>query len=137
MYDQPHSNHLPQTLETSSSANNPLVASLLYAFGDDANPLPETVRVLDVMVTDFIIEVCHNAANVAHISGRQKVKVDDFMFAIRKNDLFVGRVRELLSLEKELKEARKQFDTGEGKVGLERGGRKKKEKEAEVAEEEE
>ena len=32
-----------------------------------------------------------------------------------------GRVRELLGLERELKEARKGFDTGEGRIGLERG----------------
>ena len=33
----------------------------------------------------------------------------------------LGRVQELLGLDKELKEARKQFEVGEGKVGLERG----------------
>lgn len=46
----------------------------------------------------------------------------------------LGRVNELLALDRELKDARKQFDTEEGKVGLERGGRKKKaaDKEAEM-----
>jgi len=84
---------------------------MLYAYGDDKNPLDETVRCLDEIVTDFIIETCHTAA---------------FMFAIRKDEVATGRVRELHTVEKKLKEARKQFDTGEGKVGLERGGRKKK-----------
>ncbi|KAL9122162.1 MAG: hypothetical protein Q9187_001277, partial [Circinaria calcarea] len=78
---------------------------LLYAFGDDINPLPETVRVLDEMVTDFIIEICHEAARAASYAGRQKVKVEDFMFAIRKNPVFLGRVQELMDMEKELKEA--------------------------------
>lgn len=43
----------------------------------------------------------------------------------------LGRVRELLGMEKELKEARKQFNTDEGKIGLERGGRKRKVREGE------
>lgn len=46
----------------------------------------------------------------------------------------LGRVKELLGMEKELKEARKHFDTQEGRLGLERGGggagRKRKFKEA-------
>lgn len=102
--------------------------SFLYAFGDDEAPLPETVRVLDEIVTDFIIETCHVAAHAAHYSGRQKVKVDDFLFAIRKSPEMLGRVQELLKMDRELKEARKQFDAAEGKVGLERGGKKREKK---------
>lgn len=79
------------------------------------------MRVLDEIVTDFIIEICHEAARAASYAGRQKVKVEDFMFAIRKNPIFLGRVQELMDMEKELKEARKQFDVPEGKAGLEKG----------------
>lgn len=104
----------------------------LYGFGDNKDPLPETLRVVDAIVTDFIIETCHTAANAAHVSGRSKVKVDDFKFAIRGDELASGRVRELLTMEKGLKDARKAFDNGEGRVGLERGGRKKKEEKMEA-----
>lgn len=105
------------------------MTSLLYAFGDSAEPLPETVRILDEIVTDFIIELCHSAARAAAVSRRQKIKVEDFKWAIRGDELMLGRVRELLGMDKKLKEARKQFNTDEGKVGLERGGRKRKFKE--------
>ena len=98
---------------------------MLYAFGDDKEPLEETVRILDEITTDFVIETSHTAARVAEYSGRAKIKNDDFMFAIRKDEIATGRVRELQMMEKHLKEHRKQFDTGEGKIGLERGGRKK------------
>ena len=101
---------------------------MLYAFGDDANPLEETVRVLDSIAVDFMIETCHQAAAAAHYSGRQKVKADDFKFVIRKDEAMVGRVQDLLNKEHELKDARKQFDIQEGKVGLERGGKKKEKK---------
>lgn len=89
--------------------------------------MPETVRVLDEIVTDYIIETCHTAAKSADIVGRQKIKVDDFKFAIRNDEMASGRVKELLQIDKHLRDSRKQFDVGEGKVGLERGGRKKKE----------
>lgn len=97
------------------------VTSLLHAFGDSSSPLPETVRVLDEIVTDFIIETCHLAARSAAYSRRQKIKVDDFKFAIRGDEVMLGRVQELLGMERELREARRQFEVGEGKVGLERG----------------
>lgn len=105
---------------------------MLYAFGDDKDPLPETVRVLDEMVTDYIIEICHTATKAAEVSGRQKLKVDDFKFAIRNDEIALGKVRDLFKMEKLLKESRKQFDDGEGKIGLERGGRKRKVDEAEL-----
>ncbi|MCJ1243456.1 Transcription initiation factor TFIID subunit 13 [Trapelia coarctata] len=94
---------------------------LLYAYGDDIAPLPETVRILDEIVTDFIIETCHQAGRSASYSNRQKIKVDDFKFAIRGNEAMLGRVQELLGMDRELKEARKQFDIPEGKAGLEKG----------------
>lgn len=79
------------------------------------------MRVLDEIVTDFIIETCHQAARSAAYSHRQKIKVDDFRGAIRGNEAMLGRVQELLGMDKELREARKQFDIPEGKAGLEKG----------------
>ncbi|KAL8806565.1 MAG: hypothetical protein Q9223_004682 [Gallowayella weberi] len=99
---------------------------LLYAHGDDKDPLPETVRVLDEITTDFIIETCHAASRHATLNGRQKVKLEDFKFVVHGDERLLGRMTELIGMEKELKEARKGFNTDEGKVGLERGGPKKR-----------
>ena len=98
----------------------------LYAYGDDKEPLPETVRILDEIATDFIIETCFSAAKCAECSGRSKLKVDDFKFAIRGDPMLLGRVNELLAMDKHINTARKAFKTDEGREGLERGGRKKK-----------
>ena len=38
----------------------------------------------------------------------------------------LGRVREMLATDKTMKEMRRQFNTDEGKIGLERGGKKRK-----------
>ncbi|KAI4255773.1 MAG: hypothetical protein L6R42_006571 [Xanthoria sp. 1 TBL-2021] len=110
---------------------------LLFAHGDDEDPLPETVRVLDEITTDFIIETCHAASRHATLNGRQKVKLEDFKFVVRKDDRLLGRMMELIGMEKELKEARKGFNTDEGKVGLERSGPKKRRRTMKVGEKEE
>lgn len=102
------------------------VTQALYAYGDDKEPLPETVRVLDEIATDFIIETCFGAVRSAECSGRSKLKVDDFKFAIRGDPVLLGRVNELLAMDKHISTARKAFKTDEGREGLERGGRRKK-----------
>ena len=99
---------------------------LLHAFGDSSSPLPETIRVLDEIVTDFIIETCHSAARSANVSKRQKIKVEDFRWAIRGSEEMLGRLRELFVVEKSLRDARKGFNVDEGKIGLERVSRKRK-----------
>ena len=80
---------------------------------------------LDELVTDFIIETCHQAARSATYSNRQKIKVDDFKFAIRGNEAMLGRVQELLGMDKELKEARRQImdEMGEGKAMADRAAK--------------
>ncbi|KAM5466528.1 hypothetical protein MauCBS54593_005785 [Microsporum audouinii] len=100
------------------------IRQLLYAYGDTTphsnfpqEPNAETVRVLDEIVTDFIIETCHEAAQVANYSNRQKVKADDFRFILRRDPVKLGRVQELFRLERELKEARKAFDQNDDRLG--------------------
>lgn len=92
------------------------VESFLFAFGDSDQPLPATIRTLDEIVTDFIIESCHEAAAVASHARRQKIKLDDFKFMLRRDSAKLGRVSEMLETDKELKRKRKAFDTDEGAV---------------------
>ncbi|ORY11119.1 transcription initiation factor IID, 18kD subunit-domain-containing protein [Clohesyomyces aquaticus] len=108
----------------------PDLEQFLVAFGDDDHPLPETVKCLDEIITDFIIESCHSAASIAHHSRRAKIKVDDFKFMLRRDPTKLGRVSELLEADKELKRKRKAFDTDEGAVakdveGGKEGGKEK------------
>jgi len=109
-------NDSSQTLLTLSS-----VEAFLLAFGDNDYPLPETVRVLDEIITDYIIETCHEAASVAHHARRAKIKLDDFKFMLRRDTGKLGRVSEMLETDKELKRKRKAFDTDEGAVIVEKG----------------
>lgn len=89
------------------------LSAFLKAFGDDLNPLPSTIQCLDSIITDYIIETCHEASLHATYSGRAKVKQDDFQWALRKDARKLGRVQELLLMEKELKDKRRTFDVEE------------------------
>ena len=71
---------------------------------------------LDEIITDYIIETCHEAASVAHHARRAKIKLDDFKFMLRRDTGKLGRVSEMLETDKELKRKRKAFDTDEGAV---------------------
>lgn len=92
--------------------NSQDLSELLFAFGDSSQPqsLPSTVAILDEILTDFIIETCHAAALCASYSRRQKIKVDDFRWVLRKNPALLGRVSEQLFREKYIKNQRKLMD---------------------------
>lgn len=93
------------------------VRELLFAHGDDRFALDETVRVLDSIVTDYIIEICHQAASVAIYAGRQKVKLEDFRFTFRKDETKLGRMLQLAEAEKQQRGARRAFDAHDDKIG--------------------
>ena len=72
------------------------------------------------------LDITHHAVYAVHVEpvhevpclfkGRGKVKAEDFKFAIRKDEVATGRVKELLAMDKSLKDARQQFDTEEGRL---------------------
>ncbi|KAI1388481.1 TFIID-18kDa-domain-containing protein [Hypoxylon trugodes] len=86
------------------------IRALLYAYGDVQDPLPETVRVLDEIVTEFLEGVCFEASRHAQVAGRQKLKFDDFEFALRRNPQYLGRVKSMIEKRQRIKEMRKTFD---------------------------
>jgi transcription initiation factor TFIID subunit 13 len=92
------------------------VAQLLYAHGDIKNPMPETVRVLDEILTDFMQSIAFEANRAANYSGRQKIKYEDFEFAFRKNPSFLGKVQEVFEKQKEIKKAREILRDGEDEI---------------------
>lgn len=89
------------------------MTQFLIAHGDSRQPLQETMRVLDEVLTDFIQGVSFEAARVAQLAGRQKVKYEDFQFAMRKNPMFLGKAAENKELREALDKQRKMFDEDE------------------------
>merc|ERR1719213_1488991 len=79
----------------------------LFGYGDDQNPYQETVDFLEDLVMEFITSMTQRAMEI----GRPgKVHVEDIIFLVRKQPRMYARVRELLTMNEELKKARKAFD---------------------------
>lgn len=100
--------------------------NMLQAFGAPAYPSPplphdsslqkpytETVRVLDEILTDFIIETCHEAVAVATYSGRAKLKMADFEWVLRKDVLKLGHVRGMFEKKRDIDSKKKAFDVAD------------------------
>ncbi|KAI1449363.1 TFIID-18kDa-domain-containing protein [Annulohypoxylon stygium] len=97
------------------------ISQLLYAYGDVQEPLQETVRVLDEIVTEFLEGVCFEASRHAQVAGRQKLKFDDFEFALRHSPQYLGRVRTMVEKRQNIKEARRLFDKDNEAISREHG----------------
>ena len=94
----PDSDHYLNRLPTDNNSHRP---SSFNA------PFPETVRVLDEIVTDFIIETCHEAVSHAALVGRQKLTLNDFKFVIHKDRAKLGRVQSLMAADQRMKKEKK------------------------------
>eukprot|EP01124_Arcella_intermedia_P001404 TRINITY_DN10763_c0_g2_i1.p1 TRINITY_DN10763_c0_g2~~TRINITY_DN10763_c0_g2_i1.p1 ORF type:complete len:136 (-),score=29.14 TRINITY_DN10763_c0_g2_i1:99-467(-) len=83
--------------------------TMMYGFGDVKNPEDETVNLMQELVFEYIREMTFKASEVA--SKRGKIQPEDLVFVIRKDRKKYARAIELLSMNEELKRARKQFDS--------------------------
>nr|CAH7714825.1 unnamed protein product [Callosobruchus chinensis] len=80
---------------------------MMYGFGDDQNPYTESVDIIEDLVIEFITEMTHKAMEIGR-TGR--VQVEDIVFLVRKDPRKYARVKDLLTMNEELKRARKAFD---------------------------
>ncbi|KAF2290702.1 hypothetical protein P3X46_029310 [Hevea brasiliensis] len=87
---------------------------MMYGFGDDPNPLPESVALVEDIVVEYVTDLAHKAQDIG--SNRGKLAVDDFLYLIRKDLPKLNRCTELLSMQEELKQARKAFEVDEDKL---------------------
>ncbi|KAM0866083.1 hypothetical protein ACQ4PT_042846 [Festuca glaucescens] len=75
------------------------------------SPLLETVALVEDIVVEYVTDLVHKAQNVA--SKRGKLLTEDFLYLIRKDMRKLHRATELLSMNEELKQARKAVDVNE------------------------
>ncbi|XP_065156267.1 transcription initiation factor TFIID subunit 13 isoform X2 [Atheta coriaria] len=80
---------------------------MMFGFGDDQNPYTESVDIIEDLVIEFITETTHKAMEIGK-TGR--VQVEDMVFLVRKDARKYARVKDLLTMNEELKRARKAFD---------------------------
>ncbi|PVV04259.1 hypothetical protein BB560_001243 [Smittium megazygosporum] len=83
----------------------------MYGFGDSPEPDKNSVDLLEDMLIEYINDICVQSAKVS--KKRAKVTVNDFKFALRHDPVKLARVEELISLNKEIENARKLFNHDE------------------------
>lgn len=83
------------------------IRCMMYGFGDDPNPYTESAELIEELVIEFITDLTHKALQIGR-PGR--VQVEDIVYLIQKDNRKYGRVKELLTMNEELKKARRAFD---------------------------
>lgn len=96
-----------QQQQPSKSMYGKELRCIMYGFGDDKNPYTESVEVLEELTLKYIKETTRKAMDIKKTS---KITVDDIMYLIRKDKRKCARVKELLTMNEELKRSRKAFD---------------------------
>ena len=83
---------------------------MMYGFGDDLHPLPQSVALVEDMAVDYLHQVLRRASDAAAErqrgggGGAARVQERDLLFAVRKDAKRVARLQELLDVYEEQKE---------------------------------
>jgi transcription initiation factor TFIID subunit 13 len=90
------------------------VKHMMYGFGDVQEPDKETVDLVEDMTLDYVTNFAHRCMEVS--ARRGKLQTEDLLYLIRNDEKKVQRVNELLDMNMQLKEARKNFSTDEAGI---------------------
>lgn len=86
---------------------------MIHGFGDSPNPYNETVELIDDLVVEFITEMTVKAMEVGK---KGKIHVDDILYLTRKDPKKHARVKDLLAMNEELKQAKKYFENSQENI---------------------
>lgn len=81
------------------------LSAMVYGFGGDASPDPQTLSVLEDALIEFVGDLVKRAGAAASKPG--KLRVQDLLYIIRNNPKQWGRAKELLLLRKEIEAAKR------------------------------
>lgn len=84
---------------------NSELRTMMYGFGDSANPRPDTVKLMEELVLHYVEQVVTKTTEVAQSYRRERPDVNDVLFVIRKDKRKLNRVRYLLDMKAEIKRA--------------------------------
>lgn len=115
MTDSDSSKHSPQVNRTGQQGELEKkkrlffkeIRCMMYGFGDDPNPYTESAELIEELVIEFITELTHRALQIGR-PGR--VQVEEIVYLIQKDSRKYARMKDLLTMNEELKKARRAFD---------------------------
>lgn len=77
----------------------------MSGFGDQQVPRPESVRLMEEIVLEYITGLAAKSTEIAQTNRRERPDVTDIKFIIRKDKRKLQRVRYLLEMKAEIKRA--------------------------------
>ena len=78
----------------------------MYGLGDSKTPYIESVELVEQLVIKFVVDLLNKSQDVSSRPGN-RVAIEDIVFVLRKDRTKFARVRELLTVNDELKKAKK------------------------------
>eukprot|EP01006_Ploeotia_vitrea_P008823 TRINITY_DN21000_c0_g1_i1.p2 TRINITY_DN21000_c0_g1~~TRINITY_DN21000_c0_g1_i1.p2 ORF type:complete len:128 (+),score=74.81 TRINITY_DN21000_c0_g1_i1:36-386(+) len=87
---------------------------MMYGFGDEKNPLPETVDALNDLVVDFIHTLAREANELNEVG---KLKAEHVLFVLRKDVAKWRRGKKLLKHDHDIAQARRVTQTEDAPKG--------------------
>uniref|UniRef100_A0AAD5DV64 Transcription initiation factor TFIID subunit 13 n=1 Tax=Chlorella ohadii TaxID=2649997 RepID=A0AAD5DV64_9CHLO len=92
------------------------LAVMMYGFGDDVAPLPETLDLVEDIVLDYASTLMRKAMDSAAERGKLRkpnapgagtaIGAEDVLFLVRKDPRKYARAKELLIMDEEIRKAR-------------------------------
>eukprot|EP00879_Flechtneria_rotunda_P003232 GHRR01003455.1.p1 GENE.GHRR01003455.1~~GHRR01003455.1.p1 ORF type:complete len:222 (+),score=68.91 GHRR01003455.1:443-1108(+) len=92
---------------------------VMYGYGDADKPLKETAELVEDIAVQFITDTVHTAMGAAAArnpgtSKKDDLRLEDLMYAIRRDSRKVARIQEIIRRQQEIKNARRVIDEPEG-----------------------
>ncbi|KAM0674493.1 hypothetical protein GVAV_002108 [Gurleya vavrai] len=87
------------------------IRHMMYGYGDVKNNRYDTAEILEAYTIDYLKTLLTNTMNMAQLKG--KTKTEDLLIMLRNDRRKYTRVKDLLTTNEELKNARKLIDLEE------------------------
>eukprot|EP00904_Undaria_pinnatifida_P009291 jgi/Undpi1/5492/HiC_scaffold_2.g00771.m1 len=108
MYQDPHLRSGGQRASIAGDGGPSMdgLRRMMYGFGDDESPLPETAACMQQLVSEYVRHITDEACKAAEAKG--KLDTECFVFAVRGDKAKFKRVKELLDLNVHIKNTTRQ-----------------------------
>lgn len=77
---------------------------MMYGFGDEEDPNPKTVELMEKFVVDFVVAMTKESSKV---TNRNKIKVEDLFFVLRNHPKMYARAEEFVKKNKQIEKEKK------------------------------
>lgn len=90
------------------------IEQLLYSLGDSYCQ-ESTINVLEDCLVEFLADVSQKALMYAKSKNRNRIKIDDFPFSLRKDPFMLSRLEYIVNQSIRIENAKKMFDDDDKK----------------------